>query len=143
METVYVETTIVSYLVANPSRDALLAAHQQLTRQWWQDQRSAFQCLVSDETLAEVARGNLEQARLRLEALEGLPTLPITAEVEKWFAASDGAIGCHPCGGGNTCRRGFPADLELSAPGQPSFAEATSGAHDRTGIELAGDLHSN
>ncbi|MHB8524209.1 MAG: PIN domain-containing protein [Limisphaerales bacterium] len=57
METVYIETTIVSFLVANPSRDAILAAHQQLTRQWWQHQRSAYQCLVSDETLTEAARG--------------------------------------------------------------------------------------
>lgn len=82
MESVYIETTVVSYLVANPSRDPILAAHQQVTRRWWQDQRSAFQCLVSDETLAEVVRGDAEQAHLRLEALEGLPTLPITAEVE-------------------------------------------------------------
>lgn len=33
METIYIETTVVSYLVANPSRDAILTAHQQLTRQ--------------------------------------------------------------------------------------------------------------
>jgi hypothetical protein len=32
-------------------------AHQQLTRQWWQDQRSAYQCLVSDEVLREAERG--------------------------------------------------------------------------------------
>jgi hypothetical protein len=82
METVYIETTIVSYLVANPSRDAILAAHQLLTRQWWQDQRSAYHCLVSDETLTEAARGDAEQARVRLEALQSLPTLPITPEVE-------------------------------------------------------------
>ena len=82
METVYIETTIVSYLAANPSREAILAAHQQLTRQWWQDQRPAYHCLVSGETLTEAARGDVEQARLRLEALQGLPVLPITAEVE-------------------------------------------------------------
>lgn len=82
METVYIETTIVSYLVATPSRDAILAAHQQLTRQWWQDQRSAYHCLVSGETLVEAARGDAEQARLRLEALKDLPILPITLEVE-------------------------------------------------------------
>ena len=82
METVYIETTIVSFLVANPSRDAILAAHQQLTRQWWQNQRPAYQCLVSDETLTEAARGDAEQARLRLAALQSLPTLPITPEVE-------------------------------------------------------------
>lgn len=82
MEIVYIETTIVSYLVANPSRDPILAAHQQVTRQWWQGQRSSYHCLVSGETLAEAARGDVEQARLRLEALQGLPVLPITAEVE-------------------------------------------------------------
>jgi hypothetical protein len=82
METVYIETSIVSFLVANPSRDPILAAHQQLTRQWWQDQRPAYHCLVSDEVLREAARGDAEQARLRLEALQNLPTLPITAEVE-------------------------------------------------------------
>lgn len=82
METVYIEATIVSFLVANPSRDSILAAHQQLTRQWWHDQRSAYHCLVSDETLREAARGDAEQARLRLEALKSLPTLPITPEVE-------------------------------------------------------------
>jgi predicted nucleic acid-binding protein len=87
METVYIETTIVSYLVANPSRDPILAAHQQLTRQWWQDQRSTYQCLVSDETLAEAARGNAAQARLRLEALRNLPILPITPEAGNLAAA--------------------------------------------------------
>lgn len=87
METVYIETTIVSYLVANPSHDAILAAHQQLTRQWWQRQRPAFQCLVSDETLAESARGDARQALLRLEAVQGLPVLPITPEVENLAVA--------------------------------------------------------
>jgi len=82
VETVYIETTIVSYLVASPSRDIILAAHQQLTRQWWQDQRPAYHCFVSGQTLMEAARGDVEQARLRLEALQGLPVLPITAEVE-------------------------------------------------------------
>jgi hypothetical protein len=38
METVYIETTVVSYLAANPSRDPILAAHQQITRQWWQNE---------------------------------------------------------------------------------------------------------
>ncbi len=82
METVYIETTIVSYLVANPSLDPVLAAHQQTTRRWWQDQRPAFQCVISGETLTEAARGDAHYARLRQEALRGLPVLPITTETE-------------------------------------------------------------
>jgi hypothetical protein len=30
---VYIETTIVSYLTARPSRDLIIAAHQQLTQE--------------------------------------------------------------------------------------------------------------
>lgn len=47
MKTVYVETSILSYLTARPSRDLLAAAHQQVTRGWWEEQRSRFQVFVS------------------------------------------------------------------------------------------------
>ena len=39
---VYLETTIPSYLVARPSRDLLIAAHQQLTREWWESRGPQF-----------------------------------------------------------------------------------------------------
>ena len=77
METVYIETTIVSYLVANPSRDGLLAAHQQLTRQWWQDERLRYVCLASPEVLREAALGDAEMSRRRLEALAGLTIVAV------------------------------------------------------------------
>ena len=38
---VYVETTIVSYLTALPASDIVLAAHQLITRGWW-DRRDRF-----------------------------------------------------------------------------------------------------
>ena len=82
MEIVYIETTVVSLLVADPSRDLATAGQQQTTRDWWHLRRQAFQCVISDQTLAEVARGDTEQAQLRLAALAGFPVLPITAEVE-------------------------------------------------------------
>lgn len=47
MEAVYLETTFISYLVARPSRDLLVAAHQQTTQEWWANRRSAFECCVS------------------------------------------------------------------------------------------------
>jgi hypothetical protein len=86
MEIVYIETSVVSLLVANPSRDLVTAGHQQATRDWWRRQRPGFQCVTSDETLVECARGDAEQARLRLEALAALPTLRITTEVERLAA---------------------------------------------------------
>ena len=86
MEIVYIETTIVSYLVANPSRDVVTAGQQQATRNWWNLRRDLFQCVTSDETLAEAARGDAAQAELRLASLAGLPVLSITIEAENLAA---------------------------------------------------------
>ena len=83
METVYIETTIVSHLVANPSRDLLTRAQQEATRNWWAGRRGSFYCVVSQETLAEAARGDAQQASLRLAALAGLPVFPIAPEAER------------------------------------------------------------
>lgn len=77
METIYIEATVVSYLVANPSRDSLLAAHQQLTRQWWQDERQRYHCVTSREVLREASLGDAEMSRRRAEALAGLTVLAV------------------------------------------------------------------
>jgi hypothetical protein len=72
METIYIETTIVSYLVANPSRDSILAAHQKLTRQWWQEGRLRYKCVTSEEVLREASLGDAEMSRRRAGALAGM-----------------------------------------------------------------------
>ncbi len=87
METVYIETTIVSYLVARPSRDLIVAGHQQLTREWWDYRRAKFGCFISDVVLDEARAGNAEQAALRLQALHGFPRLAATPEAEDLAAA--------------------------------------------------------
>jgi hypothetical protein len=87
METVYIETTVVSYLVSHPSQDVIVAAHQKLTREWWQRRRPLFACVISDVVLDEAGDGDAEQASLRLKALEGIPKLTATAEGEHLAAA--------------------------------------------------------
>lgn len=90
-EIVYIETSFVSLLVADPSRDVTVAGNQQVSRDWWKWRRAAFACVTSDETLMEAARGNSRQAQLRLEALAGLPTLstsPAAAELAIRFLAT-------------------------------------------------------
>ena len=79
METVYIEATIVSYLVCNPSQDVIVGAHQKLTRQWWDWKRSFFTCFISDVVLDEAGDGDPQQAALRLRALKGIPKLAATA----------------------------------------------------------------
>ncbi len=77
-EIVYIETTIVSYLVANPSQEPILAAHQQVTRQWWQDERMRYECVTSEEVLREASQGDAEMSRRRMAALGGLTILGVT-----------------------------------------------------------------
>ena len=77
METIYIETTIVSYLVANPSRDSLVAAHQNVTRQWWQNERQRYKCVTSEEVLREALLGDAEMSRRRAESLAGLAVLEV------------------------------------------------------------------
>lgn len=45
---VYLETSVVSYLVARRNRDIIVAAHQELTRQWWEQERNNYHLTVSE-----------------------------------------------------------------------------------------------
>jgi hypothetical protein len=74
---VYLETTIPSYLTAWLSRDLIKAAHQQITREWWQS-RARFDLYISQIVLREASGGDAEAARLRLEALTGIPVLTLS-----------------------------------------------------------------
>jgi predicted nucleic acid-binding protein len=78
---VYLETTVPSYLAARPSRDLRVAAHQEITRDWWESRRSDFDLYISELVLEEVRAGDGQLAGRRLELLAGLPILPATSEI--------------------------------------------------------------
>jgi len=56
-----VETRIISYLAARPSRDLITAAHQQVTHTWWQERRPEFDLYASQVVLDEAAAGDPEK----------------------------------------------------------------------------------
>lgn len=74
----YIETSIVSYLIAQPSRDIVTAARQQITRDWWQIKRLEFDLYISEFVVREAGAGNPETAALRLAALQGIPEIALT-----------------------------------------------------------------
>ena len=79
-ETVYIETSIVSYLVARPTRDLFINAKQQVTVYWWENVAQDFALYTSKLVLDEAQRGDASAAAKRLNALSGLPLLPISVE---------------------------------------------------------------
>jgi hypothetical protein len=82
MQTVYLETTFLSYLVSRPSRDLLVAAHQQVTQDWWIERREEFECYISQVVLDEAGAGDREEATKRMATISGLPVLEVTEEAE-------------------------------------------------------------
>jgi hypothetical protein len=77
----YLETTVPSYLTSRPSRDLIIAAHQQITRDWWEKRRGDFEIYISQFVLDEAGAGDPSAARERLKALRSLSLLDITPEV--------------------------------------------------------------
>ena len=76
---VYVETSVISYLAARPSRDLITAARQQLTHEWWHGRRSQFDVYVSQLVLDEARAGDPEAAARRAAFLVGLLLLDVTS----------------------------------------------------------------
>jgi hypothetical protein len=77
----YLETTIPSYLTSRPSRDLIIAGHQQVTREWWEKRRDAFQICISQLVIDEARAGDPIAARERMLAIREFPLLDITPEV--------------------------------------------------------------
>lgn len=82
-KTVYIETSIPSYLTARPSRDIRAAAWQQIPAQWWDEARPHYELFTSELVLVEASAGDPEAAGRRLEVLQGIAELPIDREVQE------------------------------------------------------------
>ena len=79
-ERVYIETTVVSYLTARPSRDVVIAGHQQVTHEWWDTRRPSYELCISQLVLDEAGAGDAQAAEERLFVLQAMLVLETTAE---------------------------------------------------------------
>ncbi|RKU08683.1 hypothetical protein C6501_16210 [Candidatus Poribacteria bacterium] len=76
--TVYVETSVISYLTSFPSRNSLVSSRQEATRQLWNEHFDDFKFIVSDIVITEIRDGDEEEAQLRLKAIANLTRLDIS-----------------------------------------------------------------
>jgi predicted nucleic acid-binding protein len=76
----YIETSVVSYLAGRSTRDMVIAAHQQLTRQWWDDRSTAFDLVISELVYEEAGRGDPDAAHVRIEIVDKIPVLKISED---------------------------------------------------------------
>ena len=87
MPTVYIESSIISYLRRKPSTDILNAARQLLTTRWWTNERTEYELVISQYVLDEIAAGDSGLAAERLLAVDGIPVLPPAAEIPQIASA--------------------------------------------------------
>ena len=66
--------------MARPSRDLLITAHQQVSREWWETCRGQFECFVSQAVIDEAEAGDEAEAAKRMAIVDTLPVLEITEE---------------------------------------------------------------
>ncbi len=77
---IYVETTVVSYFTARPSRDLMIAGHQEATRELWPRLGDQYETYVSALVYEEAGKGDREQAHTRLAAVKPFRMLDIDDE---------------------------------------------------------------
>jgi len=94
MKTVYIETSVASYLTAIPARDLLVAAWQNATSRWWEEQRQRFELFTSQLVIDEAGKGHSEAAKRRLQSLAGIPHLSMPDPVTELAIAllKEGAL---------------------------------------------------
>src|SRR5688572_11510118 len=87
---VYLETSFISYLSGRPSRDAMTAARQQSSREFWNKHRHKYELVISQLVEEECRRGDAEQVTRRNEFLAQAALLPIDGAI---LELAEGLIG--------------------------------------------------
>jgi hypothetical protein len=93
-QTVYIESSVVSYLTSRPNRDVIIAARQAITLDWWENHRHRFELRISILVEEEISRGNPSAAQMRLEKVADIPSLLISDEATRMAALllAEGAV---------------------------------------------------
>ena len=76
--TVYVESSVISYLASRPSRDLVTAARQTITLEWWEERRRQCEVYISTLVEEEISRGDSSAAKRRLAYVAEIPALEVT-----------------------------------------------------------------
>ena len=80
-ETVYIETSILGYLTARATKNLIIAANIEVTRDWWEFRRSNFRLYISQVVVDEIVQGDSEIATQRLEIIRDFPLLELNQAV--------------------------------------------------------------
>lgn len=142
-----IETTILSYLAARPSRDVVTAGRQMTTRQWWENERQKYTLVGCSEVQDECQQGDpavVERRRTFLTEVSLFPVDERILELTELFgpAGSDpetGRSGCDPhC---SRSRNGVLVPADVEPPPHRRCAHPAAGRKDSGPAWLLANHH--
>ncbi|WP_417914888.1 type II toxin-antitoxin system VapC family toxin [Candidatus Electronema sp. JM] len=80
MKSVYIESSVISYMTARPSRDVITSARQAITFEWWDAYKDRFEIFISELVIEEISSGDMAAAQKRLLTVEDVPVLETTGQ---------------------------------------------------------------
>ncbi len=94
MEIVYIESSVISYITARPSRDVVVSARQALSIEWWESRRNQYDVYISELVIEEITSGNPSAAQKRLNIVKNITSLEVTLEAKELASLllSEGAV---------------------------------------------------
>ncbi len=79
-DTVYIESSVISYLSSRASRDVVIAGRQAISHDWWENHRHRFELRISILVEEEISKGDPLAAKLRIDRIIDIPSLSISDE---------------------------------------------------------------
>ena len=86
-KSVYIESSVISYLTARPSRDLVIAGHQAVAAEWWNERRLRYDVFISPLVVEEISAGDASAAEERVRVIADIPSVTIAAEAESLASA--------------------------------------------------------
>jgi len=92
-KSVYIESTIPSYITAKESKDVIKAARQSMTKLFWEQERAKYRLIVSQYVIDECKLGDPGAAQKRLSLITDIPVLEESDEVNRLAAIYQNLLG--------------------------------------------------
>jgi hypothetical protein len=80
-QSIYIESSVISYLTAKENRDLIIAARQKITRNWWKRIADSAELFISTYVIDEIAQGDSSASEIRLKAIKNCNVLPASDEI--------------------------------------------------------------
>ncbi|MBD3316492.1 MAG: PIN domain-containing protein [Chitinivibrionales bacterium] len=78
---IYLESSVISYYANRRSRNLIVAAYQEITQEWWENELPKHDAFISQFVIDEIERGDTNQAENRMKAIADFPLVELTEQV--------------------------------------------------------------